>query len=84
MSAESSFVYLLQQSFLVVLHIFFRRLQHKLDFFLAEGTLEGGELIHLCFELLCIYQKSSKVPQSPILFITISFSLLHYVGSSSF
>lgn len=55
MSAESSFVYLLQQSFLVVLHIFFRRLQHKLDFLLAEGTLEGGELIHLCFELLCIY-----------------------------
>jgi len=55
LSAESSLVYLSNHSLPVVLHVSFCRRQHKVNLLLAEGTLEGGELLHLCFELLCVY-----------------------------
>lgn len=52
--AESGLANLPQHSLLVVHHVGFRCLQQEVDLLLAEGTLEGGEFLHLCFELLCI------------------------------
>lgn len=56
-SAESGLVNLPHQSLLVVLHVGFHRLQQERDLLLAERQLEGGELLHLCFELLRVWTR---------------------------
>lgn len=56
-SADDSLGYFPEESVLAVLHVRFHRLQQKLDFLLAEWKLEGGELLHLCFELVLIWTR---------------------------
>lgn len=68
LSAVNGLVNLPQQNFLVVLHVSFRRLQHRLDLLLTEWTLEGRELLHLCLDLLCIYIKRMRTCQVILLF----------------
>lgn len=46
-----------EERVLAVLQVFFHRLQQKLNFLRAEWKLEGGELLHLCFELVLIWPR---------------------------
>lgn len=56
-SADDSLGYFPEESVLAVPHVRFHRLQQKLNFLLAEWKLEGGELLHLCFELVLIWTR---------------------------
>lgn len=59
-ATKSSFPHLSQHNLPVVLHVSFGRLQKEVNLLLTEGQREGGELLHLCFDLLCICRNSER------------------------
>lgn len=60
LSTQHRLLHLHQQSLPVVLHVLPGRHQYVLDLLLVEGSLEGGEQLHLVGELFCVCETEGK------------------------